>query len=102
MPEERAEPGLERYSFIAQLTKRLGDEAESRMARLPPSAFKALIAYVEDKQLMLVNELKAERDPWRAAELRGSIDFCVDVAGDMLMRLMPKPEEKPAKEEDDG
>jgi len=99
--EENAVPGPERYSFIGQLRKRLADEMEGRVERLNASSLKAMVAYFEHHQMELAFELARERDPWLCAEIRGKIDQCFEMAADMFARLVPPPEEKPRKVEED-
>lgn len=101
MSEERKGPqGMEQYSFIGQLTQRLDEEVTRRLERMSPSAFKAMMAYFESKQLSIGFEISATDDPVRNAKLRGQNELLVDMASEMFSMLREKQNPPKAKKED--
>jgi len=91
-----------RYSYLQQLHERLILERDNRFERLSPGAFKAMIAYFEERQLRIGAEVAAEDDLVRNAKLRGQNELLQEMAEDMFVNLFPKPEKPKKSKEEDG
>jgi len=97
---EEQRPGPERYSFIAQLVKRLTDEMNARFERLSPASLKAMMAYFEKRQLDIAFEISATDDALTSAKLRGQVELLTDMSSDMFSRLQAITSKKEAKDDE--
>lgn len=100
-----ARPVNRSFSILDQMERRLESVAQEHMKRLSEGDLKALIPWIENRQVELRNHIATEDDPLQAAKWRGAVEVLTDLASEVLemieRRTAPASESKEEEEEDD-
>ena len=93
-----------RYSVLDQLQEKLEKGAVERMSRLSANDLKAVMTWMESRQLQIAMVVATEDDPVRNAKGRGQVELLDDLAAEMFSYLGQLAARKaPEQEElDDG
>lgn len=93
-----------RYSYFDQLVEKLNEAAEARIRRLSAEDIKAVMLWLESKQVAQTIENSMEDEALESAKKRGVIEFLTDLNGEMLAILgeisKPKVTEEEEAEDD--
>jgi len=90
-------------SYIGQMQERLEKIATEQMATLNARSLKAMIAWMETRQLAVAMETSVEDDALASAKLRGQVELLTEMGAHLtglLGQIGKKPEQEPEESEE--
>lgn len=75
------------YSVLDQLQRKLDEGAAERMSRLSALDLKAVMTWMESRQLQIAMGVATEDDPVRNAKGRGQVELLDDLAAELFSYL---------------